>query len=96
MKGTCTVSRTALWLTIIGAVNWGLVGVGALIGSANGWNLVTLLLGRWEIVENIVYVLVGISGVVVAFGCKCATCKAGSCEACGAGEASPMNEGGSM
>lgn len=48
-------------LTIIGGVNWGLVGLGNLMGS--NWNLVNLLLGSWPIAENIVYILVGISAV---------------------------------
>jgi uncharacterized membrane protein YuzA (DUF378 family) len=79
MTKGCSVSRLALWLTIIGAVNWGLVGVGQLVGSETRWNLVSLLVGSWPIVEYIVYVLVGIAGVVVLFGCRCISCKDGSC-----------------
>lgn len=46
----------AWWLVIIGALNWGLVGL-------FGWNLVTTLLGGWPIVVTVVYVLVGLSAV---------------------------------
>lgn len=48
-------------LSIIGALNWGLVGVGMLMGS--DLNLVTMLLGAWPMVEAIVYILVGLSGL---------------------------------
>lgn len=44
-----------LVLVIIGAVNWGLV------GAAN-WNLVEAILGM-GIITNIIYVLVGVSGL---------------------------------
>jgi uncharacterized membrane protein YuzA (DUF378 family) len=43
-------------LVIVGALNWGLVGLG-------GWNLVNLALGSWAIVERVVYVLVGLAGL---------------------------------
>ncbi len=49
-------------LVIVGAINWGLVGLGGLIGNPN-LNLVHLLLGNWPMVENIVYLLVGVAGV---------------------------------
>ncbi len=47
------------WLVIIGAVNWGL--------TALGYNVVGMLLGSWPTLEMIVYVLVGVSGVYLAF-----------------------------
>lgn len=43
-------------LVVIGAVNWGLVGL-------MNFNLVTMLLGTWPMVEQLTYVLVGASGV---------------------------------
>lgn len=57
----CTLS---LGLLLIGGLNWGLVGLGALIGGTN-LNIVNLLLGRWPIVESIVYLLVGLAAVKV-------------------------------
>jgi len=46
----------AVWLVIIGALNWGLVGL-------LNVNLVNWLLGSWPTVERIVYILVGLAGV---------------------------------
>lgn len=48
-------------LVIVGALNWGLVGLGSLMGS--DWNLVNLILGSMPFIESLVYVLVGVSGV---------------------------------
>lgn len=48
-------------LVMIGAVNWGLVGIGEFMGS--NLNVVNMLLGNWPTVEAIVYVLVGASAV---------------------------------
>lgn len=47
----------ALILTIVGALNWGLIGL-------FNFNLVTTLFGEGTLVTNIVYILVGISGLV--------------------------------
>jgi hypothetical protein len=52
---------TAKVLVIVGAIAWGLLGVTALFG--NGFNLVNWLLGSIPVVENIVYTLVGVSGL---------------------------------
>ena len=53
----------AWWLMWIGAVNWGLVGIGGFLGQ--NWNVVDLLLGRWPQVEWLVYILVGVSALYV-------------------------------
>lgn len=50
------LSKIALWLTIIGGLNWGLVG-------AFNFNLVSLLFGDMSILARIVYILVGLSAV---------------------------------
>lgn len=52
----------AWWLAIIGALNWLLVGLGNALGLDN-WNLVNLILGSWPGLENLVYILVGVSGL---------------------------------
>ena len=52
-----TVYKIALVLVIIGAVNWGLVGLFNV-------NLVSLIFGTDSTLSNIVYVLVGIAGLV--------------------------------
>jgi len=43
-------------LVIVGALNWGLVGLLDL-------NLVNMLVGTWPLVEKLVYILVGLAGV---------------------------------
>lgn len=55
------------WLVVVGAVNWGLVGLGMLLGNSN-WNLVEMVLGGMPSLVNIVYVLVGLSGVWMLLG----------------------------
>jgi uncharacterized membrane protein YuzA (DUF378 family) len=47
-----------LILVIVGALNWGLVGI-------FGFDLVATIFGSMSAVSRIVYVLVGISGVLV-------------------------------
>ena len=51
----------SLALVIVGAINWGLVGLGGFVGS--NFNLVNLLLGGFPAVESLVYVLVGLAGL---------------------------------
>ena len=60
--------KIAYWLTIIGGVNWGLVGLGDFMST--NLNLVNLLVGAWPTVEAIVYLLVGISAIYMVFGYK--------------------------
>lgn len=43
-------------LVVVGALNWGLVGL-------LNFNLVNAILGSWPTVENLVYILVGLSAV---------------------------------
>ena len=68
----CPVCKTAWILILVGALNWGLVGLGGFVGT--NLNLVNLLFGSWPVVENIVYVLVGVSAVC-AIGKFCKCCK---------------------
>lgn len=53
--------KIAGWLVIIGAINWGLVGLGNFLGS--DLNVVSMLLGSVPYAEDVVYVLVGLAGV---------------------------------
>ena len=78
MKKGCGCSKFMKLLIIIGAVNWGLVGLGDLIGGTN-LNVVNLILGSWPVVESIVYLLVGIAGLMMIFGCHCKKCKEACC-----------------
>lgn len=61
-------------LVIIGGLNWGLVGLGSLMGS--DLNVVHMLLSFSSQVESIVYVLVGLSaiGLVMSHKSDCRHC----------------------
>ncbi|MCI8481906.1 MAG: DUF378 domain-containing protein [Clostridia bacterium] len=50
------IDRIALVLVIIGAINWGLIGI-------FNFNLVELIFGNMTIIARVVYALVGISGL---------------------------------
>ena len=56
-------------LVVVGALNWGLVGL-------FDYNLVEGLLGSWPMVVKLVYVLVGASAVylLATHGTDCKTC----------------------
>ncbi len=54
------LGKIALILTIVGGINWGLVGV------AN-FNLVNMLLGFAPMLERIVYIVVGLSAIYAAY-----------------------------
>ena len=49
----------AFVLVVVGGLNWGLVGVA-------DFNLVNKIFGSWEMIENIVYILVGLSAIYLA------------------------------
>lgn len=51
------LQKVALIFTIIGAINWGLIGL-------FDFNLVALLFGDGTILSRIVYTIVGISGLI--------------------------------
>ncbi len=55
------LSQVTRVLVVIGGINWGLVGLGMLMGS--DWNVVHMILGSVSQLEAIVYVLVGLSAV---------------------------------
>lgn len=58
-----SLNLTSYILVIIGALNWGLVGLFS-------FNLVEVLLGGIPILERIVYILVGVAGVILLAGYK--------------------------
>lgn len=55
------LNQIAKLLVTIGALNWGLIGIGMLVGT--NLNVVNLLLGKVSILEVVVYLLVGASAV---------------------------------
>lgn len=71
MKDVNYLDWASLVLIIVGAVNWGLVGLGMISGAGrNAYNVVNLLLGPLgPQFEAVVYILVGLSGLYqVYFG----------------------------
>ena len=54
-----TINLIALILVIVGALNWGLVGLFSV-------DLVATLFGAMSVVSRVVYTLVGLSGVLLA------------------------------
>lgn len=52
-----TLQKVALVLTIIGALNWGLIGL-------FDFNLVSSLFGVENVMTRIIYVLVGLAGII--------------------------------
>jgi uncharacterized protein len=50
------ISKTALALVVVGALNWLLVGI-------FNWNLVAAIFGEGSFLSRIVYVLVGLCGI---------------------------------
>lgn len=52
-----TFQKIALVITIIGAVNWGLIGL-------FNFNLVELIFGSMPFIESLIYSLVGICGLI--------------------------------
>jgi uncharacterized membrane protein YuzA (DUF378 family) len=67
----------ACLLVTIGALNWGLVGLGWLVNGSD-WNVVHMILGQWMKVEAIVYILVGLAGVYKIVSCSGSSCGCGS------------------
>ena len=51
------LQKSALMLTIIGAINWLLVGL-------LDFNLVTALFGEGNIIGRILYIIIGIAGLI--------------------------------
>ncbi len=77
MKGLHSISFI---LVVIGGLNWGLVGLAGLMGGGSNWNVVNLILGSWPMVENLVYLLVGLSAIslVVSHKKDCRHCGSSS------------------
>ncbi len=51
-----TLQKVLLVITIIGAINWGLIGI-------FNFNLVAMIFGANSLFTNIIYTLVGICGI---------------------------------
>jgi len=53
------LDQVAMWLVVIGGLNWGL--------AVFDMNLVNLVLGTIPVLEKVVYALVGLSALLMAF-----------------------------
>lgn len=58
---TSATDWVSLVLVIIGALVWGLVGVGMFLDA--NWNVVSILFGSAPTVEALIYLLVGLAGI---------------------------------
>ena len=67
MQG-CSVHKISWWLMVIGALNWGIVGL-------LNQNVVEIIFGGWPLVVRIIYILVGLAALAVLFGGSCKACK---------------------
>ena len=69
-KKACMLCKVAGALAIIGAINWGLVGVADV-------NLVDRIFGIGSTIGRVVYILVGVSGLALlaSYFMTCPACK---------------------
>lgn len=51
------IQKTALLFTVIGAINWGLIGLFS-------FNLVDSLFGKGSFLSMLIYIIVGIAGLI--------------------------------
>lgn len=68
MDKMCGVHKISWILVIVGAINWGLVGLFS-------FNLVEAIFGGAPVVARIIYILVGLAGVAMLGHAKCKACK---------------------
>ena len=63
MKKMDAMGWVVFVLLVVGALNWGILGLTALMGT--GTNVVNLIVGNIAngLIENLVYVLVGLAGL---------------------------------
>jgi uncharacterized protein len=67
LKNSKELHMATFFLVVIGALNWGLVGL-------LDFNLVNVVLGSWPVLERVAYILVGVSAVYL-FATHKADCK---------------------
>ncbi|OGJ63840.1 hypothetical protein A3C37_01175 [Candidatus Peribacteria bacterium RIFCSPHIGHO2_02_FULL_53_20] len=69
-SGGCKGCQVGFILVMVGALNWGLVGLGGFLGR--DLNVVHMVLGTWPAVESVVYLLVGLAALAKILNlCKC-------------------------
>ena len=53
----------AVVLVVVGALNWGFIGLAHFLTDAANWNLVNQLFGSWPAVEFAIYLIVGLASL---------------------------------
>jgi uncharacterized protein len=86
MGKMCVLHKACAILVLVGALNWGLVGAFQI-------NLVNMIFGPVAMLERIIYILVGISALIMLGQKKCCgmggcSCSDGGCQHC-----NPKKEG---
>jgi len=59
------LNTIAYGLMFIGGINWGLIGLSHFFGGGN-WNIVNIVFGGMSGVEPVIYILVGLSTLMLA------------------------------
>jgi uncharacterized membrane protein YuzA (DUF378 family) len=59
------LAQIARILVVVGGINWGLIGLGMLMGR--DWNVINMILGSVSMLEAVVYVLVGVAAVMMVW-----------------------------
>jgi len=70
IKQACPICKVVGILAIIGAINWGLIGL-------TGTNVVEQIFGSGTALTRVIYILVGLSGIGLLVSCFfiCPKCK---------------------
>lgn len=61
------IDWTALTLVVVGALNWGLVGLAYFVDSSANWNLVNILFDGIPELEFGIYLLVGLASLWMVY-----------------------------
>lgn len=78
--GGCVPAMIGKVLVIVGGINWGILGAAMLMNKTlEEGNVLHKIFGSMPTVEAVIYILVGLSAVMMIFGCRCKKCMA----ACG-------------
>ncbi len=62
-------------LLVIGGINWGLVGVAMLVNETANWNVINLVFGGVPTLEAIIYIVIGLAGLMMLVKSQCKGCK---------------------
>lgn len=74
-KHKLNLTTLAWLLVVVGSINWGILGLSALLGKPDV-NVVTMIFEGSKSLEALVYVLVGLAGIKILFdGCNCDKCR---------------------